>query len=146
MTTTTLAAVAAAASALSDEAIAAAAANAAPPAAEAAPAAPVAGSITQASAPALSAGMALELASLALPSVRDQLTALAAAANADTATEASYRAACLDVARGGAKAADVKPLVTSAPDMTVAKLGEKQQAAIPPAHDLYAARAKSMAG
>lgn len=146
MTTTTLAAVAAAASALSDEAIAAAAANAAPPAAEPAPPAPVAGSTAQASAPALSAGMALELASLALPAVRDQLTALAAAANADTATEASYRAACLDVARGGAKASDAKPLVTTASDPALTKPGETKQAAIPPAHDQYAARAQRMAG
>lgn len=138
-TTTTLAAVAAAASALSDEAIAAAAASAAPsPApAEAAPEAPA----PSAAAPALSAATALELASLALPSVRDQLTALAQAAGGD---EAAYRAACLTVAKGGSAASE--PLSTSAPTTAVVKPDAAPKAAIPAAANQYKARAQAMAG
>lgn len=146
MTTTTLAAVAAAADGLSDAAIVAAAAAAA---ATAAPAAAAAGGdaqppATSAAAPALSASMALELASLALPSVRDQLTSLATAASASGATEASYRTACLAVASAGQSSA--APLVTAAPDTGVTKPGATQQAAIPAAGDIYAARQKAMAG
>lgn len=149
-TVTGLAAVAAAAAGPSDAEIAAAAAT---PAASPAPPAETTQANTAPQSPAtdgavaapetLTASAALELAALALPSVRAQLGELSTAASAPGASEATYRAACLKIAAGPSSA--TTPMRTQSDTTAVsAPGGDKTEPVLASADDIYADRQKVM--
>ncbi|MGN6064893.1 hypothetical protein [Brevundimonas diminuta] len=113
---------------------------ASPAAAEAPAAAPTPADQPAASTSSLTAAAALELAALALPGARADLSALAAEAGKAGASVNTFRTACLKLTP------QAETLQTSQVDTGVKKPGESKAAAVPSPGSVYADRAATMQG